>query len=71
MNFMYALDPATGKAIADFGENGRLDMRKDLGTDYTQNSVVLTTPGVVYKDLLIVGFRAPESNPAPRGDIRA
>ena len=71
MNFMYALDPATGRAIADFGENGRLDMRKDLGTDYTQNSVVLTTPGVVYKDLLIVGFRAPESNPAPRGDIRA
>ena len=71
VNFMYALDPATGKAIGDFGENGRLDMRKDLGTDYTQNSVVLTTPGVVYKDLLIVGFRAPETNPAPRGDIRA
>jgi quinoprotein glucose dehydrogenase len=71
VNFMYALDPATGKAIPDFGENGRLDMRKDLGTDYTQNSVVLTTPGVVYKDLLIVGFRAPETNPAPRGDIRA
>ena len=71
MNFLYALDPATGKLITDFGENGRLDMRKDLDSDYTQNTVALTTPGVLYKDLLILGFRAPEANPAPRGDIRA
>jgi quinoprotein glucose dehydrogenase len=71
MNFLYALDPDTGKPISDFGENGRLDMRKDLDSDYTQNTVALTTPGVLYKDLLILGFRAPETNPAPRGDIRA
>jgi quinoprotein glucose dehydrogenase len=71
MNFLYALDPATGKPIAGFGEGGRLDMRKDLDSDYTQNSVVLTTPGVLYKDNLILGFRAPETNPAPHGDIRA
>ncbi|HEY4900653.1 MAG TPA: PQQ-binding-like beta-propeller repeat protein [Terriglobales bacterium] len=71
MNFLYALDPATGKPIASFGEGGRLDLRKDLDSDYTQNTVALTTPGVLYKDLLIVGFRAPETNPAPHGDIRA
>jgi quinoprotein glucose dehydrogenase len=71
MNFLYALDPATGKPISAFGENGRLDMRKDLDSDYAQNTVALTTPGVLYKDLLILGFRAPETNPAPRGDIRA
>ena len=71
MNFLYALDPATGKPIAGFGEGGRLDMRKDLDSDYTQNTVALTTPGVLYKDTLILGFRAPETNPAPRGDIRA
>jgi quinoprotein glucose dehydrogenase len=46
-------------------------MRKDLGSDYTQNTVALTTPGVLYHDLLILGFRAPETKPAPRGDIRA
>ena len=40
MNFLYALDPATGKPIASFGEGGRLDMRKDLDSDYTQNTVV-------------------------------
>ncbi len=71
MNFLYALDPATGKLIKAFGENGRLDMRKDLGSDYTQDTVALTTPGVLYHDLLILGFRAPETYPAPRGDIRA
>ena len=71
MNFLYALDPATGKPIASFGEGGRLDMRKNLDSDYTQNTVALTTPGVLYEDTLILGFRAPETNPAPRGDIRA
>jgi glucose dehydrogenase len=71
MNFLYALDPATGKLIASFGEGGRLDLRMDLDSDYTQNTVALTTPGVLYKDNLILGFRAPETNPAPRGDIRA
>jgi len=71
MNFLYALDPATGRPIKAFGENGRLDMRKDLGSDYTQNMVALTTPGVLYHNLLILGFRAPETHPAPRGDIRA
>ncbi len=71
MNFLYALDPATGRPVAGFGEGGRLDLRKDLDSDYTQNNVALTTPGTVYKDLLIVGFRAPETNPGPRGDIRA
>jgi quinoprotein glucose dehydrogenase len=71
MNFLYALDPATGKPITSFGDSGRLDLRQNLDSDYTQNTVALTTPGVIYKDALIVGFRAPETNPAPHGDIRA
>jgi quinoprotein glucose dehydrogenase len=71
MNCLFALDPDTGKPIPAFGDNGRLDMRKDLGSEYTQNTVALTTPGVLYNDLLILGFRAPETHPAPRGDIRA
>ena len=36
-----------------------------------QQSVALTTPGIVYKDLIIVGGRNPETYPAPPGDIRA
>ena len=71
MNFMYCLDAKTGKPIPSFGEDGRIDLRKGLRGDYQQQSVVLTTPGVVYKDLVIVGGRNPEAHPAPPGDIRA
>ena len=71
MNFLYCLDPATGKPISGFGENGRIDLRKGLRDPYDQQSIVLTTPGLVYKDLIIVGGREPETHPAPPGDIRA
>lgn len=71
MNFLYALDPATGKEIASFGEDGRIDLRKQLRGDYQQQSIAMTTPGVIYKDLIIVGGRNPETHPAPPGDIRA
>jgi quinoprotein glucose dehydrogenase len=71
MNFLYCLDPETGKPIAAFGENGRIDLRKDLRGNYEEQSIALTSPGVVYKNLIIVGGRNPETHPAPPGDIRA
>ncbi len=70
-NFLYALDPRDGKPIPTFGENGRIDLRKNLRGDYKEQSIALTTPGIVYKDLIIVGGRNPETHPAPPGDIRA
>jgi quinoprotein glucose dehydrogenase len=71
MNSVYALDAATGKPIPSFGDNGRIDLRKDLGRNLETQSIALTSPGVVYKDLLIIGGRNPETLPAPPGDIRA
>jgi quinoprotein glucose dehydrogenase len=71
MNFLYALDADSGKPIAGFGENGRIDLRRDLGRDTETQSIALTSPGVVYKDLVIVGGRNPETLPAPPGDVRA
>ena len=71
MNFLYCLDAETGQPVASFGEGGRIDLRKGLRGDYRQQSVVLTTPGIVYRDLIIVGGRNPEAHPAPPGDIRA
>ncbi len=71
MNFLYCLDAATGKPIASFGENGRIDLRKNLSRDYETQSIALTTPGVLYRDLIIVGGRNPEAHPAPPGYIRA
>ncbi len=70
-NFLYALDPRDGKPIQSFGEAGRIDLRKNLRGDYREHSIALTTPGIVYKDLIIVGGRMPETHPAAPGDIRA
>ena len=71
MNFLYALDARTGTPVSSFGENGRIDLREGLGRDPATQSIYLTTPGVIYKDLIIVGGREPETLPAPPGDIRA
>lgn len=71
VNFLYALDPATGKPIKGFGAGGKIDLRQGLGRDPQQVAVFLTTPGVIYKDLIIVGFRTAENAPAAPGDIRA
>ena len=71
MNYLYCLDPKTGKPIASFGENGRIDLRKGLREPWQEQSIALTTPGSVYKDMIIVGGRNPESHPAPPGDVRA
>ena len=71
MNYLYCLDAETGKPITSFGEGGRIDLRKELRGDFEQQSIVLTTPGIVYKDLIIVGGRNPETHPAPPGDVRA
>jgi quinoprotein glucose dehydrogenase len=70
-NFLYALDAQTGKPTPNFGEAGRIDLRKDLRGDYRLQSVAMTSPGIVYKDLIIVGGRNPETHPSPPGDIRA
>src|SRR5579864_1547921 len=39
MNFLYALDAATGRPIATFGQDGRIDLRKDLGRDPETQSI--------------------------------
>lgn len=71
MNRLYALDPDTGKPIESFGGKGYIDLREGLGREAAAQSIALTSPGVVYKDLIIVGGRVPETLPAPPGDVRA
>lgn len=71
MNFVYALDATTGKPVTGFGNGGRIDLREDLGRDPAQQSIFMTSPAVIYKDLIIVGAREPETLPAPPGDVRA
>jgi len=71
MNFVYELDAASGHPIASFGKDGRIDLREDLGRDPALQSIYMTSPAVIYKDLMIVGGRESETLPASPGDVRA
>ncbi len=69
--FLYAVDGKTGKVVAGFGNQGKVDLREGLGRAPETLSVTNTTPGVVYKDLLIIGSLVSEDLPAAPGFIRA
>ncbi len=70
--WLHALDAKTGKPVATFGAGGRVDLSQGLGRDATGLAIQANTPGVVYRDLIIVGFRAGEGPaPAAPGHIRA
>ena len=68
--YLMSLDAKTGKIDAAFGEQGKVDLRDNLGRE-PRNMVSMTTPGIIYHDLLIVGSIISETLPASPGDIRA
>jgi quinoprotein glucose dehydrogenase len=70
-HFLHALDASTGRLVAEFGKGGRVDLREGLGRDLEEISITATTPGVVYKDLFILGSAVSEELPSSPGYIRA
>lgn len=70
---LIALDATSGKQIMDFGADGYVDLRKGLGKDHNIDgfSIKNTSPGVVYRDLIIVGSSIREYYDNPPGHIRA
>ena len=69
---LFALDAKTGKAIPSFAADGRLDLSKDLDRDPPGAFNGATSPGVIYKDLLIIGSSVGEGpRMAAPGHIRA
>ncbi|QNI36903.1 outer membrane protein assembly factor BamB family protein [Edaphobacter albus] len=69
--YLYAVNARTGKLISSFGDQGKVDLREGLGHEGEGLSVGLSTPGTIYKDLLICGSIVSEQLPAYPGDIRA
>jgi quinoprotein glucose dehydrogenase len=70
-SYIYALNASTGKPVASFGDNSRIDLHTGLGDAAKSLTVEATSPGVVYKDLLIQGTLVAEDLPAAPGHIRA
>src|SRR6186713_2901893 len=68
---LYAIDAGTGLPIPSFGQRGLVDLHEGLGRDVHDLYVVATSPGVVYRDLLIMGTRVSEGSDAAPGHIRA
>jgi quinoprotein glucose dehydrogenase len=69
---LVALNADTGKPIPTFGEKGFVDLREGLDRDIGNLAYSVTTPGSIYKDLLILGSRTGEGpEPAAPGHVRA
>ncbi len=68
---LFAIDAVTGALKSDFGDNGMVDLHDGLGRDVSDLFIASTTPGTVYKDLLIMGTRVSEGMDAAPGHIRA
>lgn len=69
----FAVDAQSGKLISEFGKGGHIDLTEHLDREKGTYDpfLVLSTPGVIYKDLMILGSRVTESANAAPGHIRA
>jgi quinoprotein glucose dehydrogenase len=70
---LYAINAANGQPVKSFGNKGYilLDIDLDRDTATYNKFIAATTPGIIYKDLIITGMRVAESADAAPGHIRA
>ncbi|MGI9073416.1 MAG: PQQ-binding-like beta-propeller repeat protein [Bryobacteraceae bacterium] len=71
-NCLQAIDARTGKEIASFADNGRVDLRQGLGRDPKTVTLIQSfSPGRVFENLIILGSATGEDYDSPPGDLRA
>lgn len=69
---LIALDAKTGKPVASFGKDGVVDMRTPEVMQGFTRGMGMTSPPIVFKNLVITGSAVPESpSQGPAGDVRA
>ena len=70
--WLHAINARTGKLIENFGVHGRVDLSEGLDRDVRGLAIQANTPGVVFRNLIIMGMRVGEGpGPAAPGHIRA
>src|SRR5579871_2251372 len=70
-DYLQEINAKTGKIIRDFGKNGAVDLRDELGRDSNKIRVQSGTPGKVFENLIIVGSAVGEGFFSAPGDLRA
>lgn len=68
---LFKINTVNGKPDKEFGNSGFIDLHTGLGENSSSLYVSMTSPGVIYNNLIIVGSRVSEGNPAAKGNIRA
>ena len=71
--YLYALDAATGRPVADFGADGAIDATQGLRRPIPRREYQLMSAPIVVGDVVVVGsvvFDGPRYQLAPPGDVR-
>ena len=68
---LFALDATSGKPITTFGKDGKVSMNIGIRDDSSRISIKPTSPGIIYKNLIIIGNEVSELYGAQPGYIRA
>ena len=69
--YLYAIHAETGKGIESFGTAGKVSLKEGLGERSDKLMVLSNSPGVIFKNLIIMGSRVHEGPIAAPGYIRA
>jgi quinoprotein glucose dehydrogenase len=70
---LYEVDARNGKSIDAFGIHGRVDLHDGLSINYDASKLFVdaTSPGVIYKNILVLGNTVSEAGDAAPGYVRA
>jgi quinoprotein glucose dehydrogenase len=69
---LIALNAKTGRLVPGFGSEGTLDLRPGVVDKFPDAPYHMSSPGVIYRNLIITGAQGQEENPdGPAMDIRA
>lgn len=68
---LFAINPDSGQLIKSFGDDGKINLKKQLGREVDDLYFSSNTPGIIYNDLYILGGRLSEGSGHIPGHIRA
>jgi quinoprotein glucose dehydrogenase len=69
---LFALDARDGQPVQSFGNGGFIDLRVGVADKFPNRAYGMTSPPVVYQNLVICGSLVSDGEPqGPSGDVRA